>query len=138
MLREVGINVRLEVMEFGALIQRTTNGEHDMGAFGWVTSTKDADKNYYSLEHSSQQGAAGNRSFIQEPQVDKLVETGRTSVDMSVRDQSYKDLAVYLADYINNVNVLYNQINAGGNAKVENFIIDPIGYHKLENVQVRN
>jgi peptide/nickel transport system substrate-binding protein len=138
MLREVGVNVRLEVMEFGALIQRTTNGEHDMGAFGWVTSTKDADYTYYSLEHSSQQGAAGNRSFIQEPQVDKLVETGRTNVDMSVRDQSYKDLAVYLADYINNVNVLYNQINVGGNAKVENFIIDPIGYHKLENVQVRN
>lgn len=29
-----------------------------MGFMGWVTSTIDADYTYYSLEHSSQQGAA--------------------------------------------------------------------------------
>jgi peptide/nickel transport system substrate-binding protein len=137
MLREVGINARLEVMEFGAFIQRSTAGEHDMGYFGWVTSTKDADYTYYSLEHSSQQGAAGNRSFVADPQVDRLVEQGRTSVEASVREAAYKELAVYLADLSNNINIVYTQINAGGNNKVENFILDPIGYHKLENVQVR-
>jgi peptide/nickel transport system substrate-binding protein len=124
-------------MEFGALVQRSTNGEHDMAAFGWVTSTKDADYTYYSLEHSSQQGAAGNRTFIQEPQVDRLVETGRTSVDPQVREQAYKDLAIFLADYTNNINLVYNQLNVGGSNRVENFIIDPIGYHKLENVRVK-
>jgi peptide/nickel transport system substrate-binding protein len=137
MLREVGINARLEVMEFGAFIQRTTAAEHDMGYFGWVTSTKDGDYTYYSLEHSSQQGAAGNRSFVADPEVDRLVTLGRTSVDTAVRDKAYRDLAVYLADLTNNANIVYTQINAGGNNKVENFILDPIGYHKLENVQVR-
>jgi peptide/nickel transport system substrate-binding protein len=137
MLREVGITARLEVLEFGAYIQRSTAGEHDIGAFGWVTSTKDADYTYYSLEHSSQQGAAGNRSFTAEPEVDRLVDIGRSSVDSKVREQAYKDLAVYLADLTNNVNLVYTQINAGGNNKVENFILDPIGYHKLENVQVK-
>ncbi|MFQ9704220.1 MAG: hypothetical protein ACLR0U_23200 [Enterocloster clostridioformis] len=38
-----------------------------------MTSTTDADYTYYSLEHSSQQGAAGNRSFIADPEVDKLI-----------------------------------------------------------------
>jgi peptide/nickel transport system substrate-binding protein len=137
MLREVGINARLEVMEFGAFIQRSTAGEHDIGCFGWVTSTKDADYTYYSLEHSSQQGAAGNRTFTADPQVDRLVEQGRTSVDAAVREQAYRDLAIYLADLTNNVNIFYSEINAGGNNKVENFILDPIGYHKLEGVQVR-
>jgi peptide/nickel transport system substrate-binding protein len=137
MLREVGITAKLEVMEFGAFIQRTTAAEHDLAYFGWVTSTKDGDYTYYSLEHSSQQGAAGNRSFVADPEVDRLVNLGRTSVDMTVRNKAYQDLAVYLADLTNNANIVYTQINAGGNNKVENFILDPIGYHKLENVQVR-
>ncbi|MDR0663179.1 MAG: ABC transporter substrate-binding protein [Spirochaetaceae bacterium] len=137
MFREVGVNARLEVLEFGAFIQRSSAGEHDMGYFGWVTSTKDADYTYYPLEHSTQQGAPGNRSFVADPEVDRLVETGRTSVDPAVREQAYKDLAVYLADLSNNMNVVYTQINAGGSNKVENFVIDPIGYHKLENVVVR-
>jgi peptide/nickel transport system substrate-binding protein len=137
MLRGVGIDASVEVLEFGAFIQRSTAGEHDMGYFGWVTSTKDGDYTYYSLEHSSQQGAAGNRSFIADKTVDSLVEKGRTSVDLSVREQAYKELAVYLADYTNNITVVYTQINAGGSNKLENFVLDPIGYHKLEKVQVK-
>jgi peptide/nickel transport system substrate-binding protein len=74
---------------------------------------------------------------VADPEVDRLVDTGRTSVDNATRAQAYKDLAIYLADLTNNANIVYTQINAGGNNKVENFIIDPIGYHKLENVQVR-
>jgi peptide/nickel transport system substrate-binding protein len=137
MFREVGVNARLEVLEFGAFIQRSSAGEHDMGYFGWVTSTKDADYTYYPLEHSSQQGAPGNRSFVADPEVDKLVELGRTSVEPAIREAAYKDLAVYLADLTNNMNVVYSEINVGGSNKVENFVIDPIGYHKLENVVVK-
>ena len=137
MLRQVGINAKLEVIEFGTFIQRTTAGEHDMGYFGWVTSTKDADYTYYSLEHSSQRGAAGNRSFINDPEVDRLVTLGRTSADTKVRSDAYKNLAIRLAEVTNNATLLYNEINAGGSNKVENFVLDPIGYHKLEKVMVK-
>jgi peptide/nickel transport system substrate-binding protein len=137
MLREVGIDCRLEVLEFGAFIQRSTAGEHDLGYFGWVTSSRDADYTYYSLEHSSQQGAAGNRSFINDPAADKLIEAGRTITDPEQRLAIYKELAIYLADLTNNVNIAYTQITAGGNKKVEGFVLDPIGYHKLEGVQVK-
>lgn len=138
MLREVGITCKVEVMEFGTFISRTTAGEHDMGYFGWVTSTKDADYTYYSLEHSSQQGAAGNRTFLADPQVDELVEIGRTNADSAVRLKAYKDLAILLKDIANNAPILYTAITAGASSKVENFTLDPIGYHKLEGVQVRN
>lgn len=136
MFREIGVNCRVEVMEFGSFISRTTNGEHDMGYFGWVTSTKDADYTFYSLEHSSQQGAAGNRSFINDPKVDELVEKGRTSIDPAVREETYKELAIYLKDIANNAPVVYTAITAGASNKVEGFVIDPIGYHKLDNVTV--
>lgn len=136
MLMDIGITCKVEVLEFGAFISRTTAGEHDMGYFGWVTSTKDADYTYYSLEHSSQQGAAGNRSFTADPTIDSLVEKGRTSADTSVRLEAYKELAIYLKDFMNNAPIIYTTINAGINSKVQGFELDPIGYHKLQNVQV--
>ncbi len=136
MLREIGIKVKVEVMEFGTFISRSTAGEHDMGYFGWVTSTKDADYTYYSLQHSSQQGAPGNRSFIADAEVDRLVMLGRTSADMKVRAQAYKDLAIKLKDVANNAPIIYTAITAGANKSVEGFVLDPIGYHKLETVKV--
>lgn len=136
MLQDIGITCSIEVMEFGSFISRTSAGEHDMGYFGWVTSTTDADYTYYSLEHSSQQGAAGNRTFIGDPEVDKLVEAARTSADVSVREKAYQDLAVKLKEINNNAPIYYSTITAGSNAKVEGFVMDPIGYHKLEHVKV--
>jgi len=136
MLRAIGITVKVEVMEFGTFISRSTAGEHDMGYFGWVTSTKDADYTYYSLQHSSQQGAPGNRSFIADAEVDRLVMLGKTSADLAVRLQAYKDLALTLKKIANNAPILYTAITAGANKKVEGFILDPIGYHRLETVKV--
>lgn len=136
MLKEVGIDCSLEVMEFGRFIQGSTAGEHDMGYFGWVTSTTDADYTYYSLEHSSQQGAAGNRSFINDPAIDALVEAGRSSADPAVREKAYADLAVALKDIANNAPVFYSEITAASTKKVEGFVMDPIGYHNLEGVTV--
>lgn len=138
MLSEVGIQCQLEVMEFGTFISRTTAGEHDMAYFGWVTSTKDADYTYYSLEHSTQQGAAGNRTFLADPEVDRLVEIGRSSTDESVRLEAYKELSLYLKELANNANILYTEISAGAGDNVENFVLDPIGYHELQNVKVRS
>ncbi|MDR1971192.1 MAG: ABC transporter substrate-binding protein [Treponema sp.] len=137
MLREVGITVRLEVMEAGAFWDKTDNGEHDMAFFGWITSTLDGDYTYYSLTHSSKLGPGGNTSYITDSQVDALVERGRTSTDPAVREQAYKDLAVLLADLTGYISIMYTPNSAGGNKNVENFEPDPIGYHRLENVQVR-
>ena len=136
MLSEVGITCNIDVMEFGAYIQKATNGEHEMALCGWVTSTKDADYTYYSLEHSSKQGASGNRSFIHDPEIDKLVQDGRTVSDPEKRKEIYKELSIKLKEINNNAPIYYNKINVGTNNKVEGFILDPIGYHPLDHVKM--
>lgn len=136
MLKEIGIDVEIEIQEFGTFIQNTTNGQHDLGYFGWVTSTVDGDYTYYSLEHSSQQGAAGNRTFINDPEVDALVEAARTTTDADARMAAYTDLSAKLKEVANNAPLFYEAITVGGNANVENFVIDPIGYHNLYAVKV--
>ena len=136
MLLEVGVQCNLEVLEFGSFISRTTAGDHDLAYFGWTTSSGDADYSYYSLEHSTQQGAAGNRSFLADPDVDKLVEEGRSNTDSAAREKIYADLAVKLKEINNNIPVYYSSINVGANKKVEGFVMDANGYHSLEKVKV--
>lgn len=136
MLMDVGITCSVEVMEFGTFIQQTSDGEHDMGYFGWVTSTTDADYTYYSLEHSSQMGSPGNRTFINDPEVDALVEKGRTVTDEAERLAAYEELAAKLFEICNNAPVYYSNITAATSNKVEGFVMDPIGYHDLHTVRV--
>lgn len=136
MLQDIGIECSLEVLEFGSFISKTSAGEHEMAYFGWTTSTVDADYTYYSLEHSSQQGAAGNRSFINDPEVDRLVEAGRTTSDEGERAKIYEELAVKLREINNNAPIYYSNTTAGSSVKVEGFNMDPNGYHKLHTVKV--
>lgn len=136
MFQQIGVECAVEVLEFGSYISRTTNGEHDMAYFGWTTSSADADYSYYSLEHSTQQGAAGNRSFIADPEVDALIEEARTNSDEATRTELYKELAIKLDEINNNIPVFYSSINVGASQKVEGFVMDANGYHNLDTVKV--
>ena len=136
MFQQIGVECAVEVLEFGSYISRTTNGEHDMAYFGWTTSSADADYSYYSLEHSTQQGAAGNRSFIADPEVDALIEEARTNSDEATRTELYKELAIKLDEINHNIPVFYSSINVGASQKVEGFVMDANGYHNLDTVKV--
>ncbi len=73
-LREIGINVAIHSYEWGRFMEGTSAGEHDAYMLSWTIGTGDADSPLYSLAHSSSKGAAGNRAFYQNPQVDSLLE----------------------------------------------------------------
>lgn len=88
-LRQVGIEASIEVMEFAPYLDRTAQGEHDMFMLGWVTVTGDADYGLYSLFHGSQFGDAGNRTFYRNPEVDSLLDVGKTNPDPNARRQAY-------------------------------------------------
>ena len=136
MLMDIGVECKLESMEFGSYISRTSAGEHELACFGWTTSSGYADYTYYSLEHSSQQGAPGNRSFISDPEVDQLIEDARSSSDEATRKELYQKLAIKLAEYNNNMPILYTAVNVGASKNVEGFVMDVNEYHHLENVRV--
>src|SRR5699024_4555103 len=72
-LAEIGIEVVIDELEWGAYLERTANGEHDMFILSWSTVTSDADYGMYPLYHSSQQCAPGTRYLLEDPAVDKLL-----------------------------------------------------------------
>ncbi|RHW42698.1 glutathione ABC transporter substrate-binding protein [Neobacillus notoginsengisoli] len=97
-LAEIGIKASIEVIEWGAFIEKTGAGEHEMFVLGWTTVTGDADYGLYALFHSSMHGAAGNRSFYTNPKVDELLDKGRTATNQDERNAVYKEVSQILID----------------------------------------
>ncbi|MTI14040.1 glutathione ABC transporter substrate-binding protein [Sansalvadorimonas verongulae] len=134
-LREIGINMSIEVVEWGAFLDGTGRGDHDTYILSWTTVTGDADYGMYALFSSDTHGGAGNRSFYSNPRVDELLNQGRTSTDPDVRHAAYSELQALIQEEVPTI-TLYNSFqNAGMQDNITNFKLSPTGHHKLRGVE---
>ncbi len=95
---KVGIDAKLDVIEFGAALEMAYRGDFDITLMQWGTTTLDGDYSYYSLIHSDNWGAAGNWGFYKNDEVDELVMTARTNPNADVRLASYQQAAVLVRE----------------------------------------
>ena len=91
-LKQLGIDVKTETMEWGSYLDRTNSGDHDMFVLGWSASTGDADYALSPLFHSMNHGAAGNKSFFDNEEVDQLIEDAQHEMDEEKRMAMYKEV----------------------------------------------
>lgn len=133
-LREVGITATPEVLEWGAYLSQTAEGEHDMFILGWVSVTGDADYGLYPLFHSSQFGDAGNRTFYANDEVDRLLETGRTATDDAEREAAYMEAQEIIRDEAPWIFTWTGEDLTGGSAKISGFELHPAGHYRLKDV----
>jgi peptide/nickel transport system substrate-binding protein len=95
-LAEVGINARLETLEWAAYLAKTNlpaeTTEVPIAMLGWGTVTGDADYGLYALFHTSQHVPNGsNRAFYSNGVVDALLDEARSNADPVVRETMYND-----------------------------------------------
>ena len=133
-LAEIGIDVEVVVMEWGAYLEQTAAGNHDMFILGWVTVTADADYGLYSLFHSSQFGDPGNRTFWSTPEVDQLLQTGRSSGDPDVRLAAYQKAQEIISEEAPWIFLLVLLEDNGLRSNIEGFVPHPAGHHRLYQV----
>ena len=135
-LKDIGVDMKIETLEWGAYIQKTAQGEHTAYIGGWVSGTSDADIVLYPLLHSSSHGGAGNRAFYTNKEFDREVELGRESVNVEERKEHYKKAQMILQEESPLVVLLYKNENIGINKRVKGFKYDPTTMHNLYNLDV--
>ena len=133
-LKEIGIDITIEILEWGSYLERTGQGEHEMFILGWVTVTSDPDYGLYALYNSSQHGAAGNRTFFTNEEVDRLLEEGRTSIDPKKRAEAYKKAQEIIVGEAPDAVLYYQTQNVGASKAVKGFKLHPAGHHSLYGV----
>ena len=90
-LRNIGIDLEIQIIEWGAYLEATAAGLLDMHIMGWGVITADADYGLFSTFHTSGWGDAGNRHFYSNPRVDALLEEGRIA-DSARRTEIYAEV----------------------------------------------
>ena len=135
-LKELGIDVEIQELEWGAYLEKTAAGEHDMFILGWSNSTGDADYGIYALFHSSQHGDPGNRSFYSNAKVDELLDAGRREADQEKRLGIYQEAIQIISDDSPMAFVLHPSNLVGVSKKVTGFSVSADSIYRLTDVKI--
>jgi peptide/nickel transport system substrate-binding protein/oligopeptide transport system substrate-binding protein len=125
-LTAVGITVTIKPLEWSAYKAALNNGEADLFWLSWWADYPDAENFLFPLFHSSNFGAAGNRTRYKNPAVDELIANGSHETDEARREEYYRQAESIIAQDVPGV-FFWNKINyVVHRARVKNFRIYPI------------
>ena len=128
MLAEVGIDLKISIMEWAAYLDMLDRGEQEMFILGWVTVTGDPDYGL-AIFHTDNMGQGGNNTRFSDPEVDRLLNLGRQETDIAKRHDIYIEVQrlIHAGSPIIYMNEGESQIAMGKN--VRGFEINPAGHH---------
>jgi oligopeptide transport system substrate-binding protein len=80
-LAEVGVEARLVRREWSAFKEAVSAGRVDAFFLDWVADYPDPENFIFPLFHSENAGGGGNRSFFEDPEIDRMIEEAGRLLD---------------------------------------------------------
>ncbi len=133
-LEQLNIECSIEVYEWGAYLDLTGRGDHEIYMLAWLASTGDPHHAMHPLFHSANKGSAGNRQFFDNPRVDELLEKGMVETDMDQRMAFYQEAQQILSEEVAWIPLADDREAVGVHESVTNFEPCPSGYHMFHEV----
>lgn len=137
-LKEIGIEVDIQLYEWGAFLDAINAGDHDMFLSSWSNATMDPDASTFPLFHSKNFGATGNRSFYNNPDVDAMIEAAQAESDNTKRMDLYKQIQEKLNEDAPWVPIFYGTTCTGIRKDLMGFNMHPAGANHYENLHYEN
>lgn len=123
MLKQYNINVTLEKLEFGQLIETGDKGEFEALQLGW-SGRQDPDQNFYDFVVT---GTHNNDGGISIPKLDELANKARSELDEAKRKAMYEE-AIKIMQEEAGYSYIYHQYNLlAMNKKISGFTYVPDG-----------
>ena len=137
-LRAVGVNVKIETMEWGAYLAKLRTKEQDLFALSWMAPTEDPDMVMYPLLHSSQWTPGGpNRALYKNERFDELLHQARLVTDQGKRAELYREAQKILVEDAPWVFVDHEVQIAALSRRVQGFKLHPSFDLRVESISLR-
>lgn len=94
-LKDLGIQMDIQIFEFGTLLEKCQAGEHQAETMGYTYPIPDI---VYLWFDSANIGSGLNLSHTDDPDLDALIEKSRTTMDEDERNLVFEDLQKYIVD----------------------------------------
>lgn len=130
-LAEVGIDVSINVLEWSAFNDLLKSGGHDMFEIAWTADSPDPDTFLYPCFHSSAKGEGGNYIYLEDPEVDKLLEEARYEQDTTKRGELYRKAQERLMEITAWIPEHNKELTVGAQKDVKNIKLSPFGWYQL-------
>jgi peptide/nickel transport system substrate-binding protein len=131
-LKEVGVDARIQFLEWGAVFSqmRSANLDHHMYTFGWITTNNDADYTMHSSFLCKNVPPAGwNRARYCNKRVDELIEKARSSTDQAARAKMYAEAQTLMAKEPIWIPIANTKETAAAQRYVRGFSMHPVEYN---------
>lgn len=135
-LAEIGIDVSIDMYEFGTYIERAGLGQMEIFLGSWGTVTLDADYGLHPVFHSANIGPPGNRSRIVNEELDALLDEARKEGEFENRVQLYEQVQNKLAAESPYAYLYFPDNISGVRSNVEGFWQYPSGFFFLRDVKL--
>jgi peptide/nickel transport system substrate-binding protein len=123
-MREAGIDVRVQISDWPAFSTGVQNGQHEVALLGWLLLV-DPDRLLYAQLHST-----GNLNWghYSNPQVDAALDRGRSALNQNDRAVAYRDAARILAQELPYYVIAYQGFHVFNTRSLEAFQPEARGY----------
>jgi len=136
-LRQVGIALDIRSFEFATFYADVTRGAFQLYSLRWVGGNEDPDIFYYAFHSSSFPPKHANRSYYVNPEVDRLIDAGRNTVDQEKRKQIYAQIQQILARDLPYIDLWYFDNVVVHSTRVRNLHVSASGnYDFLATVEM--
>lgn len=133
-LKEVGITVEVSQMEWGAYLDATSKGEHDVFILGWTAVTGDPNYGLSPLFHTDNIGGAGNRTFYSNPELDAILDKASVADNEEERYELYNEAQQMIMDDYVHIPFHYTERIAAMRTNISGFVLHPAGSYKVHTV----
>lgn len=136
MLKEVGIEMKIEAMTNAASLARYQVGDYDIGRLG----EQNADPSIMSAPVHSRNikgGTQGNRSKYSNPDVDAKLDAAEQEVDLTKRLKMYEDLQKTVMDEAFILGGSEQALFFASAKSIQNLAYDNVGRHYLLNTWIK-
>ena len=125
-LKEIGIEMNVESVEWATLLDDVRTGNFDIYRLSWI-DISDPDI-FYGTYHSTMKPPKGdNFVFYANPSLDTLLEQGRITLDVQKRREIYSRVQKILAEELPYIYLWYLRTTAVLNTSVKGFVPYPDG-----------
>jgi peptide/nickel transport system substrate-binding protein len=123
-LKEIGIKASVETRDIPTLREEVAEGNYDLALYAWGVGLS-GDPDYFLSSHFESTGNEAGLTGYSNPEVDQLIEEGRTTFDYDTRWDIYKQVQEQILEDSPEIFVFYLNELVGLNTGVKGYEIYP-------------
>ncbi len=134
MASEAGIQVKIQIVEFGTLVHETDTLMHQAALLGW-SGRPDPDFDIYPFVTKSGIGSFNDAGYTN-PRVETLLDAARLLNDMAQRRRAYKEVTQILAEDLPHIWLYYPKEYKLASTRLQGFVHVPDGMMRFRTVRL--